>query len=700
MSGDDLSDHLAIPEVPFDEPEPASPTFDEIEPEPASPPSPRSPFGKTKSKLRLNYVRETDGLHRSDHLRRLLSERKARDQYFNEALKPNDTMGFIASGAITTEEKPILLHGESDASASFVVQLTKQQKEDDKKTSEALKNVQKKMEEFHAYVGDDFPIEIRMDHLTYSVPVTLGATKIRTVYNSSGIYKIVKFFKGLGQGRTNTQQKGTKVIMDDISIVLRPGKMYLVLGPPGAGKSTFLRAIAGRLKVGKDATMDGSISYNGKRREEKTKFYIDNAIAFIDQSDRHAPRLTVDETFEFAYQCKRGGTHINFKHVTDTENAREQKKRADDERLLVNTTLESLGLLHVRDTFVGDDDIRGVSGGQRRRVTVGEMLMDSSPILCGDEISNGLDAKSTFDMIQILGFIGKVQKKMRVISLLQPSPETVSLFDEVILLAQGNLLYVGPIIKVEDYFANLGYKAPAHMDIADFLQLLSTSDAEKLFDPPPEIAQEQSTPYTASELAEIFRRSDMGKNINMDLELPHKHIWASGGDVEQHEEANYLDDKRFRRKYANSFPRSISLNLRRNLKIWIRDRRVLIANAVKNVIMGISVGGVFFQTDDVVSILGVLFQGMLFIMLGKNSFCKLAMRTTELPLILLLVTGAMTNAPGFVDERAIYYKHADDNFFSAYPFIIGKAMSKLPQVSCNGDRLYGTLCVDVSNLVY
>jgi hypothetical protein len=248
-------------------------------------------------------------------------------------------------------------------------------------------------------------------------------------------------------------------------------------------------------------------------------------------------------------------------------------------------------------------------------------------------------------------------------------------------------LYVGPISKVEDYFANLGYKAPAHMDIADFLQLLSTSDAEKLFDPPPEIAEEQSTPYTASELAKIFRESDMGKNISMDLDLPHKHIWDSGRDVEQHEEANYLDEKRFTRKYANSFPRSISLNLRRNLTIWVRDRRVLIANAVKNIIMGVSVGGVFFQTDDVVSILGVLFQGMLFIMLGKNSFCKLAMRTTELPLNLVIgyYTGAMTNAPGFVDERAIYYKQADSNFFSAYPFIIGKAMSKLPQVSHNGE---------------
>jgi ABC-type multidrug transport system ATPase subunit len=639
-SEEDIADHLDRPDV-IVKPERQSAAsshasdLDQDEIEPAR----TSSFQKTNSKLRLNYSRESDGRNRSDHLGRLLSERKARVQYFNKVLSRNDKVErSILSEPVTVTivEKSMLMRRESDASGTVAVQLTKEQKEDVKKTSEALKTVQTKMEEYHANVGADFPIEIRMDHLTYSVPITLGANKIRTVYNSSGIYVIVKFFKGVRHGYTNEERKGTKIILDDISIVLRPGKMYLVLGPPGSGKSTFLRAIAGRLKVGKDATMNGSISYNGKTREEKTKFHIDNAIAFIDQSDRHAPRITVDETFEFAYQCKRGGTHINFKHVTDTENARNLKKKADEERLLVNINLESLGLSHVKDTFVGDDNVRGVSGGQRRRVTVGEMLMDSSPILCGDEISNGLDASSTFDMIQILMHVGRVQKMMRVISLLQPSPETVSLFDEVILLAQGNLLYAGPISKVEDYFANLGYKAPAHMDIADFLQLLSTSDAEKLFDPPPEIAIEQSTPYTASELAKIFRQSDMGKSITMDLELPHKHIWGSARDVEQHEEANHLDDKRFRRKYANSFPRSIFLNLKRNLTIWIRDRRVLIANAVKNIIMGISVGGVFYQTDDVVSILGVLFQGMLFIMLGKNSFCKLAMLTTELPLNLLI----------------------------------------------------------------
>ena len=380
-----------------------------------------------------------------------------------------------------------------------------------------------------------------------------------------------------------------------------------------------MKAVAGRLKVRKDEMLDGEVYYNGKRLKDKTKFHIENAISFIDQLDKHAPRLTVDETFEFAYQCKRGGTHIDFRFVEDTEEAREAKRKTDSERVLVNSNLIVLGLDHVRDTFVGDDDVRGVSGGQRRRVTVGEMLMDPSPILCADEISNGLDASSTFEMIQVLMHIGRLQRRTRVISLLQPSPETVSLFDEVILLSEGCLLYAGPISQVETYFENLGYRAPPHMDIADFLQLLSTPDGKTFFEPSGNDDSElRTTPYSVAELAELFRTSPLGQVIREKIASPHKYVWSSARDVDHDEGAvNHLDDHRFQHRYENSSIRSVYLNLKRNLTIWKRDKRVLIANAAKNAIMGISVGGVFFQTEDVISILGVLFQGMLFIMLGE-----------------------------------------------------------------------------------
>lgn len=373
-----------------------------------------------------------------------------------------------------------------------------------------------------------------------------------------------------------------------------------------------------------------------------TNFHIENAISFIDQLDRHAPRLTVDETFEFAFQCKAGGTHIEPAFVK-TKEQREFVKMLDHDRTRINFVLEALGLLHVRDTFVGNDAVRGVSGGQRRRVTVGEMIVQRTPILCGDEISTGLDATSTYEMVQVLLHLGKIQKMIRVLSLLQPSPETVSLFDEVIILAEGKLLYAGPISQVEEYFASLGYYAPEHVDVADFLQTLSTPDAGNFFDPPPEVNATRSTPYTPMELAEIFRNSELGRKIEEDINAPTQHVWKNGMKSSSHNELELregLEIQFFKRRYNNRFLRSTWLNLKRGLTLWIRDKRVIIAGTAKNVIMGISVGGVFFQvrqrhccfdrrffnslalvsikTDNVVSILGVFFQAALFIMLGTT----------------------------------------------------------------------------------
>lgn len=124
--------------------------------------------------------------------------------------------------------------------------------------------------------------------------------------------------------------------------------------------------------------------------------------------------------------------------------------------------MEALGLSHVCDTFAGSSEVRGVSGGQRRRVTRGEMMSYAAPIMCGDEISTGLDAATTFDIVQNLSQFTRVAKMTRIVSLLQPSPETFCLFDEVIVLCEGYIIYAGPIEEAEDYFASIGYPMPTN----------------------------------------------------------------------------------------------------------------------------------------------------------------------------------------------------------------------------------------------
>jgi ABC-type multidrug transport system permease subunit len=297
------------------------------------------------------------------------------------------------------------------------------------------------------------------------------------------------------------------------------------------------------------------------------------------------------------------------------------------------------------------------------------MITDRSPVFLGDEISTGLDAASTYDMIETLLHFGRMSNSTRVISLLQPSPETVSLFDDIILLGEGRILYAGPIEDVEGYFADLGFKSPEFMDIADFLQQMSTDEGAMLYSPSDTIKQIRPKAPSVRELADIFRDSVFGQRILEDLHEPHYLVWRSTDEGSTHGSrvSGITQTETVRKKYANSFFRSTLLICQRFIVLWTRDHRVIIAGAAKNILMGVSVGGVFASTTDEISIMGALFQAGLFIMLSS-----------------------MQAASSMLSDRMIYYKHTDANFYSAWPFVAGRTLSLLPQ-TVSDVILFGTV---------
>jgi len=147
----------------------------------------------------------------------------------------------------------------------------------------------------------------------------------------------------------------------------------------------------------------------------KKGVYWTNLVAYIDQIDRLHPFLTVRETLEFAFKCRTGGTHRRIQTPQSAE-ADQVVKEADEQGFVVNGVMNLMGIARVADTFVGDQQrVRGVSGGERKRVTVSEMFTLGVPVMCCDEISTGLDGKlvhtSACDSSLVLFFLTSFYSK-------------------------------------------------------------------------------------------------------------------------------------------------------------------------------------------------------------------------------------------------------------------------------------------------
>ncbi|CAK9011749.1 ABC transporter G family member 31 (ABC transporter ABCG.31) (AtABCG31) (Pleiotropic drug resistance protein 3) (AtPDR3), partial [Durusdinium trenchii] len=255
------------------------------------------------------------------------------------------------------------------------------------------------------------------------------------------------------------------MVVNNVSGVLRPGSSTLLLGPPACGKSTLLKIVAGRLKhhVSTAAYWEGEVSYNGL---PASQFEATKVASYVAQVDNHLPLVTVENTFKYA------------RTVVDSD----QEHVRDD----IEAVMEDLGLSNAAKTVVGGLFVRGVSGGERKRTTIGEMLFAGQPVMCLDEITTGLDSSTAFEVVKLINDTareGVSQKRGATVlmTLLQPSPELIDTFDDVIIMAEGRFLFHGPVAEAVPYFESLGYVCKAGRSKGEFLVDLTTHRRQRYF---------------------------------------------------------------------------------------------------------------------------------------------------------------------------------------------------------------------------
>ncbi|CAI0473847.1 unnamed protein product [Linum tenue] len=372
-------------------------------------------------------------------------------------------------------------------------------------------------------VGINLPTtEVRFEHLNIEGEAHVGSRALTTFFN---------FFLSISESLLSCLHilpNGKKriSILKDVSGIIRPSQITLLLGPPGSGKTTLLKALAEKLDHSLKVT--GKVTYNG---HEMSEFVPQRTAAYICQNDIHIGEMTVRETLAFSARCQ-GVGHRYDKLIELSRREKESNIKPDPDidvfmkaiategqetNVITDYILKILGLESCADIMVGNDMIRGISGGQRKRVTTGEMLVGPAKALFMDEISTGLDSSTTYQIVNSLKQYIHILDGTAVISLLQPPPETYDLFDNVILLSDGHVVYHGPRESVLEFFEHMGFKCPPRKGSADFLQeVTSRKDQQQYW-------MHRETPYrfvTTIEFAEAFQSFHVGRSLGQELLTP------------------------------------------------------------------------------------------------------------------------------------------------------------------------------------
>lgn len=449
----------------------------------------------------------------------------------------------------------------------------------------------------------------------------------------------------VGMGKT------TRIdILRGFNGVVRKGEMLVVLGPPGSGCSTFLKTIAGETG-GLNVDQNSYFNYQGLAAEEMHKRHRGEAI-YTAEVDVHFPQLTVGDTLTFAA------------HARAPRHAPPGVSKSLFANHIRDVVMAIFGIAHTVNTRVGNEYVRGVSGGERKRVTIAEAALSGAPLQCWDNSTRGLDSANAIEFCKTLRLQTKLFQTTACVSIYQSPQSAYDMFDKAAVLYEGYQIYFGRADEAKQYFVNLGFECPPRATAPDFLTSM-TSPQERIVRP----GFEGKAPRTPEEFALAWSKSAEFTALQADIEDYKSTHPINGPDAEAFRQSRAAQQGKGQRPnspYTLSFFQQINLCLWRGWRRLAGDPTLTVGALIANTIMALVISSIFFNLQMTT---GSFFQrgSLLFFACLMNGFAA------ALEILILFAQRPIVEKH---DRYALYHPSAEAvaSMLCDMPYKIGNAL--------------------------
>ncbi|KAL4809544.1 ABC-2 type transporter-domain-containing protein [Aspergillus unguis] len=432
-------------------------------------------------------------------------------------------------------------------------------------------------------------------------------------------------------------------ILHDFNGLIRSGELLIVLGRPGSGCSTFLKSLCGELhglKLGKSS----QIQYGGVPMEKMLKEYK-GEVLYNQEVDKHFAHLTVGQTLEFAAAAR------------TPEHRLQGVGRQQFAKFVTKVAMSVFGLSHTYNTKVGDDYVRGVSGGERKRVSIAEMALSGAPVGAWDNSTRGLDSASALEFAKALRVSANVAGTSHAVAIYQASQAIYDIFDKAVVLYEGREIYFGPCSDAKEYFVEMGFYCHPRQTTGDFLTSVTNPQERTARE-----GMENKVPRTPGEFETYWKNSRYYTELQQEI-IDHGEEFPEGegaqetfDQVKRHRQAKHVRPKS---PYVISIPMQIKLcTIRAYQRIW-NDKPSTLTIFIGRIVMSLIIGSIYYGTPNA----SAGFQSK-----GAALFFAVLMNALI----------SITEINSLYDQRPIVEKQASYAFVHPFAEALGGIVSDIP----------------------